>query len=68
MNKQWYAVYVNSRHEKKVADLLASQQIENYLPIQKILKQWSDRKKTMFASNYNYVEIAFNHLKDFDSH
>ena len=60
MNKQWFAVYVNSRHEKKVADLLASQQIENYLPVQKILKQWSDRKKMVdepLFKSYVFVQI-----------
>ncbi|MFM9944867.1 MAG: transcription termination/antitermination protein NusG [Bacteroidia bacterium] len=43
--KKWYAVYVNSRHEKKVAALFDIFSIENYLPVQKVLKQWSDRKK-----------------------
>ena len=45
MNKHWYAVYVNSRHEKKVSGLFDMQHIENYLPVQKVMKQWSDRKK-----------------------
>lgn len=43
--KSWYAVYVNSRHEKKVSGLFDLQGIENYLPLQKVWKQWSDRKK-----------------------
>lgn len=43
--KLWYAVYVNSRHEKKVSALFDLQGIENYLPLQKVRKQWSDRKK-----------------------
>jgi len=47
MSKKWYAVYVNSRHEKKVASLLDLKVIENYLPVQKVLKQWSDRKKVV---------------------
>lgn len=45
MNKNWYAVYVNSRHEKKVSGLFDLQNIENYLPLHKTMKQWSDRKK-----------------------
>lgn len=47
MEKNWYAVYVHSRHEKKVAELLASGNIEVYLPLRKELKQWSDRRKVV---------------------
>lgn len=43
--KKWYAAYTRPRWEKKVASLLEEKNIENYLPLQKILKQWSDRKK-----------------------
>jgi transcription antitermination factor NusG len=43
--KHWYAVYVNSRHEKKVSGLFDVKDIENFLPMQRVLKQWSDRKK-----------------------
>jgi transcription antitermination factor NusG len=60
MEKTWYAVYVKSRFEKKVAAELASKGIEYYLPLQKILKQWSDRKKwveePLFRS-YIFVRI-----------
>ena len=45
MDKIWYALYVKSRTEKKVAAELEKQGIINYLPLQKILKQWSDRRK-----------------------
>ncbi len=41
----WYAIYVKSRHEKKVAGLLEEKGIEAYVPLKKTLKQWSDRKK-----------------------
>ena len=44
-NKQWYVLYVNVRHEKKVHEKFVEQNIESYLPIVKTLKQWSDRKK-----------------------
>jgi len=45
IGKKWYAVYTKPRWEKKVVQLLDEKRIENYLPLQKILKQWSDRKK-----------------------
>jgi transcriptional antiterminator RfaH len=42
---QWYAAYTNSRAEKKVLKELQKQGIEAYLPLQKKLRQWSDRRK-----------------------
>ncbi len=58
--KTWYALYVKSRTEKKVALELAGRDIEYYLPLEKRLKQWSDRKKwveePLFRS-YIFVHI-----------
>lgn len=44
-SKKWFAVYTKPRWEKKVADLLTRNGIENYCPLNKVQKQWSDRKK-----------------------
>ncbi|RYY00911.1 MAG: UpxY family transcription antiterminator [Gammaproteobacteria bacterium] len=41
----WYAVYTKPRWEKKVAQLLTKSGIQNYCPLNKVLKQWHDRKK-----------------------
>ncbi len=58
--KTWYALYVKSRTEKKVALELEGTDIEFYLPLEKRLKQWSDRKKwveePLFRS-YIFVHI-----------
>ena len=43
--KNWYVVYTRSRHEKKVRDSLTNEGIECYLPLEKKLRIWSDRKK-----------------------
>ena len=43
--KAWKVVYIASRQEKKVALQLERDGIEFYLPLQKRLQQWSDRKK-----------------------
>lgn len=60
-DKTWYALYVKSRTEKKVALLLKGEGIEHYLPLEKKLKQWSDRKKwveePLFRS-YVFVHIS----------
>lgn len=61
--KKWYAIYTKPRWEKKVARQLEDKKIENYLPLYKILKQWSDRRKwvqePLFRS-YIFVNIELN--------
>jgi transcription antitermination factor NusG len=43
--RHWYAVYTHAKWEKKVADLLTRKKIENYCPLNRVVRQWSDRKK-----------------------
>ena len=60
MEKHWYAIYTKSRNEKRVAELLIQQGIENYLPLMKKIRIWSDRKKTVempLFSSYVFVNI-----------
>ena len=60
-NAQWYALYTKPRWEKKVAKLLEEQGIENYCPINKVTRQWSDRKKIVLEpvfKSYVFVKIA----------
>lgn len=59
-SKNWYALYVNSRAEKKVLANLLSKGIEAYLPLVKTMKQWSDRKKMIefpLMNGYVFVKI-----------
>lgn len=56
----WYAVYTKPRWEKKVACLLDEKGIENYCPLNKVVKQWSDRKKVVLEpvfKSYVFVKI-----------
>ena len=58
---QWFAVYVKSRSEKKVHQTLLLQDVESFLPLQKRLKQWSDRKKWIeepLIRSYLFVKIC----------
>lgn len=58
--KKWYAIYVKSRAEKKVAFELAQMGIDYYLPLKKVLKQWSDRKKWVeepLFKSYIFVNV-----------
>ncbi|HEY5371663.1 MAG TPA: UpxY family transcription antiterminator [Hanamia sp.] len=60
MKKTWYAVYTKPRWEKKVASLLLEKGIENYCPINKVTRQWSDRKKVVFEpvfKGYVFVKV-----------
>lgn len=43
--KDWMALYVRSRAEKKALNDLTGAGIICYLPMRKTLRQWSDRKK-----------------------
>ena len=56
----WFAVYTKPRWEKKVAGILAEQGIENYCPLNKVVKQWSDRKKVIMEpifKSYVFVRV-----------
>eukprot|EP00764_Aduncisulcus_paluster_P000642 gnl/Carplike_NY0171/10911_a15483_114.p1 GENE.gnl/Carplike_NY0171/10911_a15483_114~~gnl/Carplike_NY0171/10911_a15483_114.p1 ORF type:complete len:180 (-),score=0.08 gnl/Carplike_NY0171/10911_a15483_114:64-603(-) len=64
--KYWYVIYTRSRAEKKVKEELTLQGIECFLPLQKKLRQWKDRKKwveTPLMSGYCFVRIS---LKEYD--
>jgi transcription antitermination factor NusG len=39
---KWYAVYTNSRHEKRVGQHLSMRQIEHYLPLYRVQRKWSN--------------------------
>ena len=41
----WYALYTKSRHEKLLDRELTKKGIETFLPLRKITRRWSDRKK-----------------------
>lgn len=60
-NYAWHAVYVKSRAEKKAQQDLQLQGIETYLPLQRKLRQWSDRKKWVempLIAGYLFVKIC----------
>lgn len=58
---QWYAIYTRSRGEKITATLLSDQGFEVYLPLQRKLRQWSDRKKWVevpYINSYVFVKSS----------
>lgn len=44
-SRRWLVAYVRLYHEKKTAQRLTKMGIENFLPVQEEIHQWSDRKK-----------------------
>ncbi len=60
-NTYWHAVYTKPRWEKKVAALLEAKGIEYYCPLNKVVKQWSDRRKTVMEplfKSYVFVQVT----------
>jgi transcription termination/antitermination protein NusG len=60
---QWYAIRTRSRHEKMVADQLDKQGIENFLPLIKRARQWSDRVKEVelpLFAGYTFVHVVLS--------
>lgn len=57
--KKWYVVYTKPRWEKKVAALLTDKGVENYCPLNRVSKKWSDRKKVVLEPLFKgYVFVA----------
>ena len=64
MEAKWYAVYTKPRWEKKVADLLTKKGLTNYCPLNKVRKQWADRKKTVYEPLFtSYVFVYVTELE-----
>ena len=64
--ERWYALYTKSRNEKKVKQALDEKGFRNYLPLEKRLKQWSDRKKWVeepLIRSYIFVHCTEGNLQ-----
>ncbi|MBC8047480.1 MAG: UpxY family transcription antiterminator [Fimbriimonadaceae bacterium] len=58
---RWYVLYVRSRSEKKVKERLEKNKIEVFLPLIKVVRQWSDRKKQVQVPLFNgYIFLKIN--------
>jgi transcriptional antiterminator NusG len=63
---QWFAIRTRSRHEKMVSDQLERQGIENFLPLIKRSRKWSDRVKEVelpLFAGYNFVRLSFTSVE-----
>lgn len=66
VDRKWFALYVNVRHEKKVMQKLLEKGIEAYVPIIKQMRQWTDRKKLVevpLFTGYVFVKIFSSEME-----
>ena len=63
----WYAVKTRPRWEKKISLIFADRGIEHYCPLNKVVKQWSDRKKIILEPVFKtYVFVNVEEQKKWD--
>lgn len=71
-DKQWLAVYTRPRWEKKVTKLFNDKHVENYCPLNRVVRKWSDRKKIVcepLIPSYVFVyasESEYTGIKETD--
>lgn len=57
----WYAVYTRSRHEKHVEHELSRKGLETFLPLRRVTRNWSDRRKIIeepLFRGYLFVHLS----------
>lgn len=62
---QWIAIYTTSRAEKQVCRRLSEMGIENYLPLRRVRRHWSDRIKIVeepLIKSYVFARIVDTQL------
>ena len=65
-NLGWFVLYVKSRWENKVHDALQEMSVEVFFPKVKIVKRWSDRKKSTLKPLFpSYVFVNLKSSLDF---
>ena len=63
----WYVIYTRPRWEKKIAKLLEDKGIVHYCPLNRVEKQWSDRKRVVFEPLFKgYIFIKIEETQKWD--
>ena len=60
--KRWYAIYTKPKWEKKVDQILKEKGLESYCPLNKVCRQWSDRKKIVLEPLF--ISYVFVHVSE----
>lgn len=64
---KWFVFYTKSRQEKKVTEILARRGFDVFLPLVKVVRQWSDRKKKVevpLFNSYLFVNTEEHRLQE----
>jgi len=59
----WFALYTRSRHEKLVQHELHKKGIQSFLPLRRIIRNWSDRRKLIempLFSSYIFIHTPLS--------
>ncbi|MCH8028481.1 MAG: UpxY family transcription antiterminator [Candidatus Dadabacteria bacterium] len=64
IDKEWYAVYTASRHEKAANAALCEKGKETFLPLREVISQWKDRKKEIQVPLFPGYLFTNIHLQD----
>ena len=66
LKSNWYAVYTYPNAERKVYNKAKEMGVETYLPVQTVVRQWSDRKKKLEVPLFpGYVFVRTSLMKRF---
>lgn len=60
VEKNWYVLYTYPNYEKKVLKVASQKNIPCFLPTQKVVRIWSDRRKILevpLFPNYLFVQV-----------
>lgn len=63
--KSWYVAYTYPNAEKKVKRMLEQSGVTSFLPLQKVVRKWSDRTKKLelpFFPNYIFIYTSFKEM------
>ena len=63
----WYVVYTRPRWEKKIARVLDEKGINHYCPLNRVYRQWSDRRKVVLEPLFKgYVFVSLPEEQKWD--
>ena len=60
---RWFALYTRSRHEKAAERELNKKGVETFLPLRRVMRQWSDRRKIVeepLFKSYLFVKTSLS--------
>lgn len=60
LKESWYVLYTMPRCERRICQSLSLMEIASFLPTQKVVRQWTDRKRKVevpLFPNYVFVNI-----------